>query len=186
MIKISPTTTNRCRITHLHQNKHVNFDFLSIHESQPVWSSPWLISINCFNSILWIKSCINTVFQRCQHPPTHRLVLPFSIYHKLKAAALMEEQEPQKQQQQTPHVSRPVGSNTHIKNTTHNTGSRSVLLRGDTQPSWKQKVKIHWTDWLLAPVNICCVSCNPEARRKLWNLTCRVGWVNRTDLTRSD
>lgn len=37
---------------------------------------------------------------------THLLILPFSVYHKLKAAALVKNQEPQKEQQRKLHFSR--------------------------------------------------------------------------------
>lgn len=50
--------------------------------------------------------------------------------------------------------------------------------QGEAKPSWEPRAEIRWTDLLPAPVNICCVWCNPERRRKLWNLTCSVCRVN--------
>lgn len=42
---------------------------------------------------------------------THRCLLPLALHNKLQAAELFEEQEPQKQQQRTLHVS---NTDTHI------------------------------------------------------------------------
>lgn len=67
-------------------------------------------------------------------------------------------------------------SHTHIQEITRRCGRQKVLL-----PSWELKVKIHWTDRLRPPVNICCVWCNPERRGTLWNLTCGAGWGGAAD-----
>lgn len=101
------------------------------------YQNPWRFKTDDTESTLQISPFDLKIFTSPhQHSPSYRVILPFSIYHKIKAVALMEEQEPQKQQQQTPHSSRPVGSDTHSLTCTwkiHKAGRQTPLKQGASQ-----------------------------------------------------